>query len=160
MRSTTIASITVACILSLASAYADTVTTADHLSINGSLADMKNGLIRLDALYSSGPKTLTIPLKAVETIEFNSIAFNPGAPPKASGLGPGVTTTSVLAPKQATHADVLELRGGAGERQPCTVVSIDEAVVHCEPAPALKGTKKPIEYSRRIVLRILVGGGR
>ena len=148
-------------LLMLASGYADSVTTLDHLSVNGVLTKMAGGTITLEARYAAGPKTLTIPMSAVETIEFNSVAFNPGAPPKAYGLGPGESPTQrAPAPKPDVAADAVELRGGNGERQPCKVASIDEGVVHCEAAASGKDKGKPVEYPRRTVLRILVGGGR
>jgi hypothetical protein len=148
-------------LLTLAPVNADTVTTADHLSVNGVLTNMSKGTITLEARYASGPKTLMIPMSMVESIEFNSTAFNPGAPPKAYGLGPGDSSAGRPAPpKQAVAADAIELRGSSGERQPCKVVSIDEGIVHCEAVAAPKEKGKPTEYPRRIVLRILVGGGR
>jgi hypothetical protein len=141
--------------------YADTVTTIDHLSVNGILTKMTERTITLEARFVSGPKTLNIPMGAVESIEFNSVAFNPGAPPQAYGLGPGVLPVpSPAAPKQTLVTDAVELRGSGGERQPCKVVLIDENLVHCEAESSGKDIGKPREYSRRIVLRILVGGGR
>jgi hypothetical protein len=147
-------------LLTLAAVSADTVTTADHLSVNGVLSRMAQGTITIEARYASGPKTLMIPMSMVESIEFNSIAFNPGAPPKAYGLGPGGGGGggSQSASKQAVATDAVELRGSSGERQLCKVASIDEGIVHCEAVAGAKG--KPAEYPRRIVLRILVGGGR
>jgi hypothetical protein len=148
-------------LLTLASGYADTVTTLDHLSVNGVLSQMSGGTITLEARYSSGPRTRTILMSTVETIEFNSTAFNPPAPSKAPGVGPGVPTAPRPAlPKQPVVTDAVELRGGSGERQPCKVVSIDENLVHCEPASSGKDKGKAIEYPRRNVLRILVGGSR
>ena len=137
--------------------YADTVTTIDHLSVNGVLKKMTEGTITLEARFGSGPKTLNIPMAMVESIEFNSVAFNPGAPPQAYGLGPGASPAPrPAAPKQTVVTDAVELRGSGGERQPCKLISIDENLVHCE----AKDKGKPSEYSRRIVLRILVGGAR
>ena len=96
----------------------------------------------------------------VESIEFNSVAFNPGAPPQAYGLGPGVSPARPAAPKQTVVNDAIELRGSGGERQPCKVINIDENLVRCEVASGGKDKGKPTEYSRRVVLRILVGGSR
>jgi hypothetical protein len=161
MKVTVIRNATALGFLMLGCGYADSVTTLDHLSVNGVLTKMAGGTITLEARYAAGPKTLTIPMSAVETIEFNSVAFNPGAPPKAYGLGPGESPAQrAPAPKPAVVADAVELRGGNGERQPCKVASIDEGVVHCEAAASGKDKGKPVEYPRRTVLRILVGGGR
>jgi hypothetical protein len=148
-------------LLSLASGHADSITTMDHLTVNGVLSKMAQGTITLEARYASGSKTLMIPMGMVESIEFNATAFNPGAPPKAYGLGPGASPAERPAqPKQAVVADAIELRGASGEREPCKVVSIDEGTVHCEAVPAAKEKGKPTEYPRRMVLRIQVGGGR
>lgn len=148
-------------ISALVPGYADTVTTLDHLSVNGVLTRMADGMLTLEARYASGLKTLMIPTSRVEAIEFNSTAFNPGAPPKAYGLGPGVSPGPHSAPpKQAVVTDAIELRGGNGEYQPCKVVSIDENVVHCEAPSGGKEKGRPSEYRRRLVLRVLFGGGR
>jgi hypothetical protein len=158
MKTTLLKNTAVLGLLTAASGWADSVTTLDHLSVNGVLTKMSGGTITLEARYAFGPKTLTIPVSTVEAIEFNSVAFNPGAPPKAYGLGPGVSP-GAPAPKPPVATDAVELRGSNGERQPCKVASIDEGVVHCEAASSGKDKGKPMEYPRRIVLRILVGGG-
>src|ERR1039457_2117017 len=147
-------------IMASAFSYADTVTTSDHLSVNGVLSKMAEGTITLQARVSSGPKTLVIPTSGVEAIEFTSIAFNPGAPRKAYGLGPGVSRESHPHPtQQPALTDAIELRRGNGEQQPCRVVMIDEYKVFCK--STVSGGKKEgeqREYSRRIVLRVLFGG--
>jgi hypothetical protein len=161
MKRTNLRNAAVLGLLVLVSGYADTVTTADHLSVNGVLSKLAQGTITLEARYASGPKTLMIPMNTVENIEFNATAFNPGAPPKAYGLGPGDSPAERPAPaKQPLVTDAIELRGSNGERQPCKVVSIDEGTVHCEAGSAAKDKGKPMEYPRRIVLRIVVGAGR
>ena len=151
-------------ILLLSSTQADTITTLDHLSVNGVLTKMSDGMITLEARYASDPEKRMIrmiPMSSVESIEFNSTAFNPGAPPKAYGLGPGNSgTPSPGSPKEPIVTDAVELRGAKGERQPCKVISIDENVVHCEAASSAKDKVKPSQFARRIVLRVLVGGGK
>lgn len=148
-------------VLAGTSGYADTITRIDHSSVNGVLAKLSEGAITLEARYTAGPKTLNILLSSVESIEFNSVAFNPGPPPTAPGLGPG--TSPVPRPAstaQSTFSDAVELRGGNGAHQSCKVVSIDENMVHCEAVSGENPKGKLREYPRRIVLRILVGGGR
>jgi hypothetical protein len=138
--------------------FADSITTIDHLTVNGILTAMSEGKITLEAHYASGTKTLTIPLNNVETIEFNSVAFNPGPPPKALGLGPGTATATHLAsPPQPAASDTLEIRGSNGQRQPCRLISIDADRVYCETPTVGKKKDKPNEFPRRIVLRVLVG---
>ena len=147
-------------LMTLAPGRADTVTKTDHTSVNGVLTKMAQGTVTLEARYASGKKTLMISMGMVESIEFNSIAFNPGAPPKAYGVGPGLFPVESAPVKQPVAADAIELRGSGGERQPCKVVSIDEGVVYCEAVAGAKDKGKPAEYPRKIVLRIMVGGGR
>ena len=147
-------------LLMLPSSYGDTVTTRDHLSVNGVLTQMSEGTITLAARYATGSKTLMIPMSQVESIEFNSTAFNPGAPSKAPGLGPGNSRTPRPAPrKEAIVNDAVELRGAKGERQQCKVISIDKDIVQCEASGAIDRGKQS-QFARRIVVRILVGGGQ
>jgi hypothetical protein len=131
-------------------AYADTVTTTDHLSLNGIVTRMLNATVTLEARFSAGLRSLQIPMGMIDSIEFNSVAFNPGAPPKTFGLGPGTGTASKQTQQQAVEKDVVVLRGN--QRKACKLVSIDEAMVRCE--------GKGNEYSRKIVLRVLIGAGR
>ena len=101
--------------------------------------------ITIVARYDSGEKTSTISRKNVEVIEFNSTTFNPGPPPTAIGIGPplkGGTTSTAEAP------DTIVLRGG--QRRACKLIGIEEQVVHC--------AGKDGDYTRKVVLRILVGG--
>jgi hypothetical protein len=137
-------------LMAAVAAYPDTVTTTDHLSLNGTLTKMSDRTVTLEAKFSAGPKTLQIPMGMIDSIEFNSIAFNPGAPPKTFGLGPGTGPAPKQTPAQAAEKDVVVLRGN--QRKACKLVSVDEAVVRCE--------GKGNEYSRKIVLRVLIGAGR
>lgn len=147
-------------VFGLNTVHADTVTGLDHVSVNGSLMKMANGTISLEARFASGTKILLIPLSTVESIEFNSIAFNPGAPPKPYGLGPGYShSPHPEVPRQHIVNDAVELRGAKGERQPCKVVSIDQDVVHCDSSQSPTQIGPQNQFARRLVLRILVGGG-
>lgn len=85
-------------------------------------------------------------MSTVERIQFNSIAFNAGAPPRAYGLGP-VT-------------EAADLLGASGGRQPCKVSSRYGSLVHCEASASATEKDKLRQIARGIVLRILVGGGR
>jgi hypothetical protein len=129
-----------------AAAHADTVTTTNHLSVNGNLKQMSGGVITLEASYAAGgTKTLSIQLSAVDSIGFNSTTFNPGTPPKELSIGPGKGST---ASSQGAAAMVtIVLRGN--QSKDCTLLSIDANAVHC----AGKGG----DYNRRTVLRILAG---
>jgi hypothetical protein len=127
-------------------AAADTVTTSDELSVNGSLVKMSEGVIQLEVSSRSGKKLRWIPMKKVGSIEFNSTVFNPGGPPKVFGIKPPVEQEKAppKAAERPTQGGTIVLRGG--ESKPCKLVSIDAAKVHCDSA----------EWGRPIVLRILV----
>jgi hypothetical protein len=128
-----------------AAAHADTITTTDHLSVNGNLKQMSGGVITFDASYGSGTRTLSIQLSAVDAIGFNSTTFNPGNPPKVLEIGP--PKGSPRSPQEAAAMDTIVLRGN--QRKDCMLLSIDAATVHC--------AGKSGDYDRRTVLRILVG---
>jgi len=121
----------------------DTITTKDSLSINGSLTEMSNGVVKIKARFPSAKKEVWIPVTDIQSIEFNLLTFNPGAPPKIMGFGgPG----NQVAPQGAPPArGVIVLRGGT--RQPCILAGIDEDLVHCSP--------KDAGYARGAVLRIV-----
>ena len=144
----TIWSTTLLALWAAAAAYSDTVTTIDHLSVNGSIKQVAGGVITLQAAFSSGTKTLTIQMSAVDSIGFNSTTFNPGAPPKVLGIGPA---KGKAASEEASASDIIVLRGG--DRKDCELLGIDAETVHC----AGKGKEKGGDYNRRTVLRILVG---
>jgi hypothetical protein len=126
---------------------ADTITTKDHASVNGSLIKMANGEMTIVARYSSGEKPLRIKIEATEIIEFNGTTFNSGAPPKALGVGPPLNSESKTPPARPQNGtDTIILRGA--QRKPCKLVGIDEQLVHC--------AGKDGDYNRRIVIRVLV----
>lgn len=122
----------------------DTITTKDNLSINGSVVGMSNGVVTIKAQFSSEEKKISIPIKYLESIEFNLLTNNPGAPPKVLGLGPPAGQTPQEEPP---IGDVIVFRGGA--RQACILVRIDADRVHCDP--------NDTAYNRKAVLRIVFG---
>ncbi len=132
-------------LLSCKSACPDTLTTKDNLSINGSLVGMSNGVLRFKARFPSQAKEVWIRVEDIQSIEFNSLTFNSGPPPKIQGFGP----PSVKSPSQEKPPAevVVVLRGGT--RQSCILVGIDANRVHCDP--------KDTGYDRNTVLRILLG---
>jgi len=162
MRLSNHAAVATLVVLTATIGYSDTVTTTDHMSVNGILVKLSAGTITLKAQFRSGPTTLLIPLSAVEIIEFNSVAFNPGPPPRAFGIGPGSSSSPAgVSQKPRTITDGIELRGSNGERQTCKVISIDESVVQCSgTSSASNNSGRPREYRRKIVARILVGDGQ
>lgn len=133
------------------SAFSDTVTKKDHLSVNGSLTHMSDGVITLEAEFASDSKTPTIktlhiPIREVESMEFNDTTFNPGAPQKSLGITPPPAD-----PKQtpgAVDQVVVVLRGGIPKD--CKLVGIDQESIHCG--------GKGADYMRKNTLRIQVGG--
>lgn len=126
-------------------AHSDTITTKENLSINGSILEVSDGVLRITARFSSKEKDVWIPIKDLLSIEFNSLTFNAGAPPKIVGFGP--PTGPIVLRKEPPAGDVIVLRGGS--RQTCNLVGIDADLVHCDP--------NNIGYNRSAVLRIVFG---
>jgi hypothetical protein len=122
--------------------WADTITTRDHVSVNGSLIKMTDDQLTIMARYRTGNKTLSIKITDAEIIEFNNTTFNSGAPPKELGIGPPLDSGPVPA-HQRTASDTIFLRGS---HKACKLIGIDTQFVHC--------AGKDGEYPRRIVLRI------
>lgn len=132
-------------LLACRSARPDTIAMKDGVSVNGSVSGLSNGILELKAKFPSEEKDVPIPIKDVQSIEFNSSTTNLGAPPKILGFGP---PSGQNAPQDVHPAeDVVVLRGGV--RQPCILVGIDADRVHCGPSDAF--------YNRNKVLRIVMG---
>ena len=132
-------------LLTCRSARPDTITMKDGVSVNCSVLEMSSGILELKAKFPSEEKDVRIPIKDVQSIEFNSLTTNLGAPPKILGFGPpsGQNSPQDVLPAE----DVVVLRGGA--RQPCILVGIDANRVRCGPNDAY--------YNRNKVLRIVMG---
>jgi hypothetical protein len=126
------------------SARPDTIITTDGSSVNGSILGVANGVVKIQSRFPSKTKEIWVPLKNVQSIEFNSQTFNPGAPPEIQGFGPGGPQDSQ---KSNRTGEVIVLRGG--ERQPCNLVDLDADAVHCGPRDTF--------YPRSKVLRIVFG---
>jgi hypothetical protein len=131
-------------------AWSDTITTKDHLSVSGSLVGMAGGVITLNARFSSGTKSLQFPIDSVQTIDFNSMTYNPGAPPKVLGVGPAQRRGTV--PAEVIPEDMIVLRGD--DRRACKLLSIDADRVYCDPKDNKSGSGS---YGRSVVLRIQLG---
>jgi len=106
---------------------------------------MSNGVLTIKARFPSKEKEVWIPVKDVQTIEFNLLMSNPGSPPKILGIGPPADQNSPQ--KVPPVGSVIVLRGG--ERQPCDLVSIDAERVHCN--------ANDKTHDRSAVLRIVLG---
>jgi hypothetical protein len=127
-------------------AYCDTVTTTDNLSVYGTIKEVTASTITLEGTFRSGTKSYTIPRDKVRRIDLNSTVYNPIAPPKTLGLGPG---EGKKAPQlEPSQQDTVFLRGNTPK--PCKLVAIDASAVHCEGS----------DYSRTIALYVLVGRGQ
>jgi hypothetical protein len=127
------------------SARPDTITTTEGSSVNGTVLGLSNGIVKIKARFPSKTKEIWVPLKNIQSIEFNSQTFNPGAPPEIQGFGPAGGQDAQQ--KSAPAGEVVVLRGG--ERQPCNLVDIDADTVHCGPHDTV--------YPRNKVLRIVFG---
>jgi hypothetical protein len=127
------------------SARPDTIITTDGSSVNGSILGVANDVVKIQSRFPSKTKEIWVPLKDIQSLEFNSQTFNPGAPPKIQGFGPASTQDSQQ--KSNRTGEVIVLRGG--ERQPCNLVDIDADAVHCGPHDTF--------YPRNKVLRVVFG---
>ena len=112
--------------------HADTVTTADNRSWNGTIVSYQASKLSFKGKFSSGDKTFDVNRRDLKMLEFNSATYNPGPPPKALGLkgsgsGQGVAPPAPAAP--VGPQDQLMLRGG--DEKQCDLVSIDEGTVKC-----------------------------
>ena len=143
---TTLGTLALLTLFTSAPAYPDTVTMTNHLSVNGVVKQMENRIILLDAKFREGTKSLTVYMSEVESIEFNSTTFNPGAPPKVLTIGRPSDSKLPVDPHRLA-GDTLVLRGGA--RKECKLHFIDPQVVRCE--------GKNNDYSRKSVLKIFIG---
>jgi hypothetical protein len=133
-----------------AAAYCDTVTTTDNLSVYGTIKEVTATTITLEGTFKLGTKSYAVPRAKVTRIDLNSTVFNPGAPPKTLGLGPGDDKKGPpLQPsQQASQEDTVVLRGNTAK--PCKLMAIDASTVHCEGS----------DYPRSRALYILVGRGQ
>jgi hypothetical protein len=132
-------------LLAGSSARPDTITTKDNLSIHGSLVEMSKGILKIKARFPSEEKEVWVPVKNIQTIEFNLLTYNPGAPPKILGFGApnGQDTSQNVTPP----GDTIVFRDG--KRLACNLVDIDTDHLHCDQ----NGTN----YNRNEVLRIVLG---
>src|ERR1700744_904440 len=129
-----------------ASAYCDTVTTTDNLSVYGTVKEVTATTITLEGTFKLGTKSYTLPRGKVRRIDLNSTVFNPGAPPKTLGLGPSDDKKGL--PLQAFQEDTVVLRGNTPKL--CKLVAIDATAVHCEGS----------DYPRSRALYVLLGRGQ
>jgi len=67
--------------LTITLAKADTVTTQDSRTWNGTIKTMQYGILTLSAAFPSGSAILTFGSDYIRAIEFNTLAYNPGANP-------------------------------------------------------------------------------
>lgn len=87
-----------------AAAYAETVTSADSRSWNGTMMQIQNGIVSLKATFPGG-KTATLQFgpSMLRSIEFNPNTYNPGAPPSINpGPGGALSGTVYLRDKTGT----------------------------------------------------------
>jgi hypothetical protein len=130
-------------LLTCRSVRPDTITMKDSLSINGSLLGMSNGVLKIKARFPSEEKEVWIPVKDVQSIEFNEQTSNVGAPPKILGFGPPASQSA--SQKEHPAEGVIVLRGGT--RQPCILVGVEADHVYCDP--------NHTGYNRGAVLRVV-----
>jgi hypothetical protein len=54
----------------------DTILTRDNVSVNGSVLQVSDGQLKMRARFPTGEREVWIPLKDLQSIEFNSVTFN------------------------------------------------------------------------------------
>src|SRR4051812_34548338 len=107
---------------------ADTITTRDQLSVNGSLVKLAGDEMTIVARYASRDKptpvekTFQVKRNDVDVLEFNATTMNSGAPPVSIGIGPPIKAGKI-APSPPEAADTIVLRGG--QRRDCKLIEID-----------------------------------
>jgi hypothetical protein len=129
------------------SAYGDSVTTTDNLSINGTIKGLTDTTINLEARFPSGITSYSIQRSKVVRIDFNFITYNSGAPPKTFGLGPSAGGETASRP-QDPQTDTIVLKGNS--RRPCRLAAVDADTIHCTDSA----------YPRNQSLYVLVGQRR
>lgn len=79
-----------------AAVHAETVTSSDSRSWNGTIMQMQNGILSLQAKFPGG-KTTTLQFgpSTLRSIEFNPNTYNPGAPPTINPGSGGVLSGTV-----------------------------------------------------------------
>ena len=122
----------------------DTITTTDGSSVNGSILEVSKNVVKIRSQFPSNTREIWVPVQDIQSIEFNSQTFNPGAPPEIQGWGPPTQESQA---KAAGGGVTIVLRGG--ERKPCNLTAIDADAVHCGFPDAV--------YPRSKVLRINFG---
>jgi hypothetical protein len=67
--------------LSALTAEADTITTTDSRSWNGSVTAIQNGVLTLNANFYTGTQALPFGADYIRAIDFNAATYNPGESP-------------------------------------------------------------------------------
>jgi len=114
-------------------AEADTVTTRDSRSWNGTIQTMQNGILTLSAAFPGMTSQLPFGLTTLRAIEFNSTTFNPGS-------SPGLAT-----PASASLSGTVYPKPPGSTGTPCKNIAIDLNNVTCD----------KLSWPRQNVVRIL-----
>ncbi len=138
--------------LAALTAKADTITTQDSRSWNGSVVQIQGGVLELRAYFASGSATvLRFGANYIRAIEFNATTHNPTAVPNLplpAASGGKLSGTVYTQRKEAYKcADI----GLTGEQFTCVGKPMDED----KPKDKGKDKVKPLE--RKDVMRILIG---
>ena len=119
-------------LLCLLVSRADTVTTRDSRSWNGTVKQVGGGVLTLSANFPGSTIELRFGATALRSLEFNPTNYNPGAPPT---LG---------APSGSSINGTVYLKGDPNSHV-CEGITIDSQTVTC---------KEHLSWSRRSVSRI------
>jgi hypothetical protein len=114
---------------------ADTVTSRDSRSWNGSVVEIRGGVLTLSAHFPSGaPVSLQFGPNTLRAIEFNPTTFNPGAAPKLTPVSGGALSGTIY------------LRDKSGHK--CANITINAQTVSCSAG----------SWSQQNTLRIIFDG--
>jgi hypothetical protein len=123
--------------LAALTAKADTITTRDSRSWNGSVVQIQGGVLQLKAYFASGsPTILQLGANYIRAIEFNATMHNPTAVPNLPPATGGNLAGTVYTGDKKAHS--------------CTDITIDAESVNC-------AGKSPEKLARQSVMRILIG---
>ena len=99
-------------------AKADTVTTRDSSSWNGTVIQIEGGVLQLKAAFPTGTPTLNFGANYLRSVEFNTTTYNPGANPtkllpKANGK-PFSGTVYMVKAQQPQNCTNITIFVGSG----------------------------------------------
>ena len=128
-------------VLTASLASADSITTVDSRTWNGTIANVQGGVVTLNAQFPGQTRALTFGAEYIRSIQFSPTTYNRGAVP------------SPPKPKNSKLPGKIYLQKQAGKSQPpvsCQDIFFDGRLISCA------GVKGP-GISKQDVVQILIG---